>query len=123
MFGSVLHVSTNGDIDEDVVDKNVKAINKALKETVKARDYQSLEITKNDVDVMVNIYQILAALERGITIMGGQSYGTGSSVLPFLTQFLEFLPLLIFRGSEFPFVNTRDVIAHFRSKRSLRVGK
>ena len=91
MFGSVLHVSTNGDIDEDVVDKNVKAINKALKETVKARDYQSLEITKNDVDVMVNIYPILAALERGITIMGGQSYGTGSSVLPFLTQFNKLL--------------------------------
>ena len=91
MLGSVLHVSPDGDIDEDVMNKNIKAINQALVETVNAREYQSLKLSKDSVEVMVNIFPILAALERGISLMGGQSYGTGSSVLPFLTQFNKLL--------------------------------
>ena len=83
MLGSVLHVSPDGDIDEDVMNKNIKAINQALVETVNTREYQSLKISKDSVK--------FAALERGISLMGGQSYGTGSSVLPFLTQFNKLL--------------------------------
>ena len=70
MLGSVLHVSPDGDIDEDVMNKNIKAINQALVETVNTREYQSLKISKDSVEVMVNIFPILAALERGISLMG-----------------------------------------------------
>ena len=73
MLGSVLHVSPDGDIDEDIMNKNIKAINQALVETVNTREYQSLKISKDSVEVMLNIFPILAALERGISLMGGQS--------------------------------------------------
>ena len=46
MLGSVLHVSPDGDIDEDVMNKNIKAINQALVETVNAREYQRLKLQR-----------------------------------------------------------------------------
>ena len=40
---------------------------------------------------MCDLFPILSALEDGITLMGGEKYGTGSSVLPFLFMFNKLL--------------------------------
>ena len=67
MLGSILPVSPDGDIDEEIVVKNVEAINQGLKKTVNVREYQRLKISKDSKEVMVNIFPILSALERGIS--------------------------------------------------------
>lgn len=91
MIGSYLQAPKSGDIDEEVSIKNIKAVNNALKETVKAADYQKLQISKEDKAVMIDLFPILQALEEGITLMGGEKYCTGSSVLPFLFMFNKLL--------------------------------
>ena len=90
MFSSILRAK-NGEIDVEKAEQNVKAINQALSETVKAKDYQKLKIKKHSFDVMCDLFPILSALEDGITLMGGEKYGTGSSVLPFLFMFNKLL--------------------------------
>ena len=91
MIGSFLQAPKSGDIDEAVVIKNIKAVNKALKESIKSADYEKLKISKGDKEIMIDLFPILQALEEGITLMGGENYCTGSSVLPFLCQFNKLL--------------------------------
>ena len=90
MFGSVLQ-ARKGEIDEDRAWQNVNAINQALKETMKVDKYNKAKIKKETVDIMLDLYPLLYAMEEGITLMGGEKYGTGSSVLPFLFMFNKVL--------------------------------
>ena len=91
MIGSYLQAPKSGDIDEEIVMKNLRAVNNALKEVVKAADYQKLKITKDDRELMIDLFPLLNALEEGITLMGAENYSTGSSVLPFLFMFNRML--------------------------------
>ena len=92
MICSYLQAPKSGDIDEAVVIKNIKAVNNALKESItKKTDYEKLKISKQDREIMTDLFPLLQALEEGITLMGGENYCTGSSVLPFLYQFNKLL--------------------------------
>ena len=91
MISSYLQAPRSGDIDEAVVIKNIKAVNKALLESIKTADYEKLKISKQDREIMTDLFPLLQALEEGITLMGGENYCTGSSVLPFLYQFNKLL--------------------------------
>ena len=72
-------------------EKNIQAINQALSETVSPGDYQKLKLKPQCLEVMRELFPILSALEEGVTLMGGEKYGTGSSVLPFLLMFNRLL--------------------------------
>ena len=91
MIGSYLQAPSSGDIDEELVLKNLKAVNNALQEVVNKKDYEKLKVTKEDREVMIDLFPILHALEEGITLMGGENYSSGSSVLPFLYMFNKIL--------------------------------
>ena len=91
MFGSILQASKDGDISETIASENISIINKALEQTVNKKEYQKLKINKRAKDVMCELYPILSGLEKGITLMGGEKYATGSSVLPFLFKFNKML--------------------------------
>ena len=91
MFGSILQASKDGDFSEAIASENISIINKALEQTVKKKEYQNLKVTNKAKDVMFELFPILGGLEKGITLMGGEKYGTGSSVLPFLFKFNKML--------------------------------
>ena len=90
MFGSVLQAH-EGDFDETVAMKNISVINKALQQTVRSREFNKLKISDDTKTVMFELYPILSGLEKGVTLMGGEKFGTGSSVLPFLFKFMKLL--------------------------------
>ena len=50
-----------------------------------------MKIEPNDVSLMLKLMPTLEVLEEGIRILGGQSYCSASSVLPFLVQFRNVL--------------------------------
>ena len=90
MFGSILQAK-KGNVDEEAAKKNIKAINQALSETVGVEEYQNLKIKKEILDLVMDLYPLLNGLEEGVTLMGAEKYGTGSSVLPFLFVFNRLL--------------------------------
>ena len=91
MFDSFLPSKQDEDIDPEQAKANIAAINAALKSCLAAKKFKLLEVTKKDMDIVMNILPTLKILEEGITKIGGEKYSTGSLVLPFLTKFLVFL--------------------------------
>ena len=91
MFGSILQASKDGDFSDTIASENISIINRALEQTVSKKEYQKLKINNKAKDLICDLYPILSALEKGITLMGGEKYGTGSSVLPFLFKFNKLL--------------------------------
>ena len=91
MFDSFLPSKQDEDIDPEQAKANIEAINAALKSCLAAKKFKLLEVTKKDMDIVMNILPTLKILEEGITKIGGEKYSTGSLVLPFLTKFLVFL--------------------------------
>ena len=77
--------------DEEKVDANVEAINMALKKHLRKKEFNAMKIEPNDVSLMLKLMPTLEVLEEGIRILGGQSYCSASSVLPFLVQFRNVL--------------------------------
>ena len=77
--------------DVEKVDANVEAINMALKKHLRKKEFNAMKIEPNDVSLMLKLMPTLEVLEEGIRILGGQSYCSASSVLPFLVQFRNVL--------------------------------
>ena len=91
MISSILRAPKNQDVDEEIVAKNIKAINNALAEVVSKAEYKDCSISTMMREVMTELHPLLSGLEEGITLMGAEKYGTGSSVLPFLYMFNKVL--------------------------------
>ena len=94
MFRSVLNDPNEGkdeEVDREKINLNIDAINESMKKLFSKKEYESLEITSSDVDLMLKLMPTLSILEEGIRILGGENYCTGSSVLPFLVHFLRVL--------------------------------
>ena len=94
MFKSFLNdPNENSDLpaDREKIDKNIEAINEALRCSLKKKDYEEYRISSADVDLMIKLMPTLDILEEGIRILGGEKYCTGSVVLPFLVQFIKLL--------------------------------
>ena len=91
MFASFAPSKPREEVDPEEAKKNIEAINSALEKSVKPAEFNSLKISQNDLNVVLNILPLLEILEEGITKIGGKKYSTGSILLPFLSKFLEHL--------------------------------
>ena len=97
MFRSFLNdPNEKNDKEMDIakVRANADAINQALRRVLprnKGEQYEEQKVRDEDVDRMINLIPTLDILEEGITLLGGDRYNTGSSVLPFVVNFKTIL--------------------------------
>ena len=81
-------------MDDEKVNENIAAINQAMKDAkFKKSELTKLEIKPEDTRKMKELVKVLDVLEEGITLIGGEKFATGSTVLPFLHKFNKFLEI------------------------------
>ena len=73
------------EIDNNKVNDNIEAINKAMIEAkFSKKQLKALEIQSDDLRKMISLTPLLDELEEGVTLLGGEKFATGSSVLPWV---------------------------------------
>ena len=79
--------NTDAPMDDVKVTANIKAINDAMKAAkFKKKELNKLEITAEDVKKVKEVLKVLEPIEEDITLLGGEKFATGSTVLPVLKK-------------------------------------